>query len=167
MPYLFAQAVKATESGIPVMRPMVMEFPDDPLCHTLDKQYMLGDSLLVAPVFHEDGHCDVYLPEGKFTNFFTNVVVEGGKLVRGVYDYMSLPVFVPENTLLTIGRDDIAEYDYHENVTIRAYHVTNQTIELFDKKGNRHAKVTAVLEDGDIKFNVEGNAPGVRFEVVV
>ncbi|MCL2662488.1 MAG: alpha-xylosidase [Oscillospiraceae bacterium] len=167
MPYLFAQAVKATETGVPVMRPMVMEFPDDPLCHTLDKQYMLGDSLLVAPVFHEDGHCNVYLPEGKFTNFFTNEVVEGGKLVRGVYDYMSLPVFVPENTLIAMGRDDIAEYDYHENVTIRAYHVTDQTIELVDKTGNSRAKITAVSENGEVKFNVEGDAPGIKFDIVV
>jgi len=166
MPYLYAQAVKATESGIPVMRPMVMEFPDDPLCFTLDKQYMLGDSLLVAPVFHEDGHCDVYLPEGKFTNFFTNEVVDGGKLVRGAYDYLSLPVFVPENTLLAIGRDDIAEYDYHENITIRAYHVTEQTIELFDKTGNRRAKVTAVAKNGEVKFSIEGDAPGIKFEVI-
>jgi hypothetical protein len=79
---------------------------------------------------------------------------------------MSIPVFVPENTLLAMGRDDIAEYDYHENVTIRAYHVTNQTIELFDKEGNRHAKITAVSENGEVKFSVEGNAPGLKFEVV-
>jgi len=166
MPYLFAQAVKATKTGVPVMRPMVMEYPDDPLCHTLDKQYMLGDSLLVAPVFHEDGRCDVYLPEGKFTDFFTGERVEGGRLLRGKYDYMTIPVFVPENTLLAIGRDDIVEYDYHENITLRAYHITEQTIELYDKKGDHRATVTAINEDGEIKLSINGDAPGLTLDVM-
>jgi hypothetical protein len=45
--------------------------------------------------------------------------------------------------------------------------VTNQTIELFDNKGNHRAKVTAVSEHDEIKFSVEGEAPGLKFEVVV
>ncbi|MDR2589577.1 MAG: alpha-xylosidase, partial [Oscillospiraceae bacterium] len=166
MPYLFAQAVEATETGVPVMRPMMLEYPNDPLCYTLDRQYMLGDSLLVAPVFHDDGHCDVYLPEGKYTNFFTGEVVQGGKLLRGVYDYLTIPVFVPENTLLAMGRDDKVEYDYHENVTIRAYNVTNRTISLHDKLGKKRATVTAKLENGEIKFAVDGEAPGIKFETM-
>jgi len=166
MPYLFAQSVKATQSGVPVMRPMVMEYPDDPLCYTLDKQYMLGDNLLVAPVFHEDGHCDVYLPEGKFTNFFTGESVTGGKLIKGKYDYKTIPVFVPENSLIAMGRDDKAEYDYHENVTLKAYFISEQSIELFDKTGNRRATVTAISENGEVKLTVDGEAPGLKLEVV-
>jgi len=166
MPYLFAQAVKATQTGVPMMRPMVMEYPHDPLCHTLDKQYMLGDSLLVAPVFFEDGHCDVYLPEGKFTNFFTGEAFDGGKLIKGKYDYMTIPVFVPENTLLAMGRDDCAEYEYHENVTLRAYNITEQSIELYDKKGNRRATVTAKSLNGEVKLTIDGEAPGLKLEIV-
>jgi len=166
MPYLFTQSVKATQTGVPVMRPMVMEYPDDPLCHTLDKQYMLGDSLLVAPVFHEDGHCDVYLPEGRFTDFFTSEPVTGGRLLRGTYDYMTIPVFVPENTLIAKGRDDTAEYDYHTNVTVYAYHVSEQQIELYDKNGNRRALVTAKSVNGEIILNVDGEAPGIKLVVV-
>ena len=51
MPYLYRQAVKAHEDGIPMMRPMFLEFPEDRACEPLDRQYMLGDSLMVAPVF--------------------------------------------------------------------------------------------------------------------
>jgi alpha-D-xyloside xylohydrolase len=158
MPYLFAQAVKATQTGVPVMRPMVMEFPGDPLCHTLDKQYMLGDGLLVAPVFFEDGHCDVYLPDGMFTNFFTGEVVQGGRLIRGRYNYMTLPVFIPENTLIARGRDDCAEYDYHENVTVHAYQLTEQTTELYDKAGKLRATVTGRAHGDEVTFTVDGDA---------
>ena len=52
------------DEGIPVMRAMVLEFPDDPACTTLERQYMLGDDLLVAPVLRDDGDVDYYVPEG-------------------------------------------------------------------------------------------------------
>jgi len=166
MPYLYAQAIKATKTGIPVMRPMVMEYPDDSICHTLDKQYMLGDSLLVAPVFFADGHCDVYLPEGRYTNFLTGESVIGGKIIKGTYDYFNIPVFVPENTLLAVGRDDIAEYDYHENITLHAYHISKQTIELYDKEGNHKASITATAENGEVSLNIIGDAPGLKLVIV-
>ncbi|MFK9882575.1 TIM-barrel domain-containing protein, partial [Klebsiella pneumoniae] len=51
MPYLYRQAALANECGTPMLRAMMLEFPDDPACDYLDRQYMLGDSVLVAPVF--------------------------------------------------------------------------------------------------------------------
>lgn len=58
MPYLYAQARKASDTGSPVMRAMLLEFADDPTCDYLDRQYMLGDALLVAPVFAAVGSVD-------------------------------------------------------------------------------------------------------------
>jgi len=71
MPYLYQLAVETHETGVPVMRPMFLEFPDDPACEHLDRQYMLGGSLLVAPVFREDGIVDYYLPDGVWTTSWT------------------------------------------------------------------------------------------------
>ena len=167
MPYLFAQSVKAAQTGVPVMRPMVMEYPNDPLCYTLDTQYMLGDSLLVAPVFNENGQRSLYLPEGEFTNFFTGEVVQGGRMIHGTYDYMTLPVFVPPNTLLAVGSDCSVEYNYNENVTIYAYCITEQTLDLFDKDGVKRAVVMAKRVGDDIVFAVEGDAPDIKFKKVL
>ena len=64
MPYLYGQAVAAHQTGVPVLRPMAVEFPDDPACGYLDRQYMLGDRLLVAPVFSASGETLV-LPPGR------------------------------------------------------------------------------------------------------
>jgi alpha-D-xyloside xylohydrolase len=55
MPYIFTMAKIAHSEGTPVMRPMMMEFPQDPACQYLDRQYMLGDSILVAPIFNSEG----------------------------------------------------------------------------------------------------------------
>src|SRR5690606_18749881 len=65
MPYLYESAYQTSENGYPMMRAMVMEFPDDPACRYLDTQYMLGDCLLVAPIFSASGDVTYYLPEGK------------------------------------------------------------------------------------------------------
>ena len=58
MPYLWTQAHKTHATGVPMMRAMVMEYADDPATLSLDRQYMLGDNLLVAPVFNEEGIAD-------------------------------------------------------------------------------------------------------------
>ncbi len=81
-PYLFAAAQDAHEHGWPVMRAMLLEFPDDPSCRHLDRQYMLGDALLVAPIFRQDDIAEYYLPAGKWTSLQTGNVTEGGQWRR-------------------------------------------------------------------------------------
>ncbi len=80
-----------------------MEFDRDPAVRYLDMQYMLGESLLVAPVFREDGEVEYYLPEGTWTHLLTGETKEGGRWHRDVCDYFTLPLYVRENTLLPIG----------------------------------------------------------------
>ena len=78
IPYLYSGAVATHNTGIPMMRSMALEFEQDKNCQYLDKQYMLGDSILVAPVFDESGLVSYYLPAGKWTNYLTGQVAEGG-----------------------------------------------------------------------------------------
>ncbi|WP_305855744.1 TIM-barrel domain-containing protein, partial [Klebsiella pneumoniae] len=67
MPYLYSASVENHNTGVPVMRPMLLEFAEDPNTHVLDRQYMLGNSLLVAPIMNEEGVGSYYLPQGKWT----------------------------------------------------------------------------------------------------
>jgi alpha-D-xyloside xylohydrolase len=64
-PYLFAAAHDAAEARLPVMRTMVLEYPDDPACRYLIAKYLLGSSLLVAPVFRPGQFRGVSLPKGR------------------------------------------------------------------------------------------------------
>lgn len=122
MPYLFGAAVQAHEHGTPVMRAMLLEFPDDPACDTLDRQYMLGDALLVAPVFTPDGRVDFYLPEGKWTDFFTGAVIDGGRWLRQKHGFLSLPLLVRPGTVLPVGANDTAvDYDYTQGLTWQVF----------------------------------------------
>ncbi|MGC9521233.1 MAG: alpha-xylosidase [Anaerolineae bacterium] len=122
MPYLYAQAVEANTTGVPMMRAMVLEFPDDPGCDTLDRQYMLGDALLVAPVFTPDGTVDYYVPQGRWTHFLTGETVEGGRWVREAHDYISLPLLVRPNSVIPVGAEATRpDYDYAEGVTFHVF----------------------------------------------
>jgi alpha-D-xyloside xylohydrolase len=65
IPYLQGCALEASQTGMPVMRAMNLAFPEDPLAWQFEHQYMLGPSLLVAPVIQAGGHVRFYLPAGK------------------------------------------------------------------------------------------------------
>ena len=124
MPYLYSQAVKAHTEGVPMLRPMFMEFPEDRACETLDMQYMLGDSLLIAPVMNKNGKINYYLPEGKWTNYLTGEVVNGERFSKETHDYLSLPLMVRPNSVIAIGACDYKpDYDYTDGITIALFEI--------------------------------------------
>lgn len=94
MPYLLATAEQAHDCGYPMMRAMVLEFPDDRNCRYLDMQYMLGNALLVAPIFNCKGKANYYLPAGEWRNLLTQEVAQGEVWRTETHDYMSLPLWV-------------------------------------------------------------------------
>jgi len=154
MPYIYAQSVASCGEGLPVMRPMALMYPNDAVCSWLDRQYMLGDSLMVAPVFHEDGHCDYYLPEGVFTNLFTGEKRQGGRYYREQCDYFQLPVYVAENTLLPRAGNELHVYELRGDRPAKA--------ELVDEAGKRSVVITGCRdESGCYRFTFE-RAEGVQ-----
>ncbi|MCL2209218.1 MAG: alpha-xylosidase [Treponema sp.] len=100
MPYIIKTSKEAHEKGIPVLRAMFLEFPDDPACAYIDRQYMLGPDLLVAPVFSEDNEVTYYLPEGEWKQLITGETVKGGRWITEKHGFLSIPVLVrPGKTL--------------------------------------------------------------------
>ncbi len=96
MPYIDAARNEAESYGYPVMRPMMLEFQNDPVCAFLDRQYMLGGRILVAPVFDEDGWVEFYLPEGTWAavDGSDERVVEGGRFFREQRGYLEMPIYI-------------------------------------------------------------------------
>jgi alpha-D-xyloside xylohydrolase len=81
----------------------VLAYPDDPACRTLDRQYLLGPDLLVAPVFSADGEVEVYLPEGRWTHLLTGETAQGPGWRRERHDYLSLPLYLREGAVLPLA----------------------------------------------------------------
>ncbi len=161
MPYLYAQAVRSHEEGRPVLRPMILDFADRS-CETLDKQYMLGDSLLVAPIFKESGEVEYYLPKGKWVQLLTGEVIEGVEWKKETHDYFSLPLLVRPNTILAVGAcHDKPDYDFAEGVTFYLSEFEDgASAEIFvtDVKGNKVRKVSATREGNVITVTVDGGS---------
>lgn len=125
MPYLYAQAMESVALGIPLsLRAMCLEFPDDQTSWFLDRQFMLGSSLLVAPIFQESGEVDFYLPAGKWTSFFSGEVKSGPGWFKEKHGFETLPLYVREGTILILGAEGERRtvYDYAEKVELRTYH---------------------------------------------
>lgn len=169
MPYLFAKAVEAHEQGVPVMRSMILEFPGDPASDTLERQYMLGDSLLVAPVFSEDGVVDFYLPAGRWTHLLTGEVREGGRWHRGTYGFLEMPLFVRPGRILALGSvDGRPDYSYADGVTFRVFGLEDGaelSAAVTDQAGKTAARVSVRRRGLVVEASLEGVAKGWRLQL--
>lgn len=170
MPYLYRQAVEAHENGIPVLRPMFMEFPEDRACEVLDRQYMLGDSLLVAPIFKESGDVEYYLPDGKWVNVLSEKVVEGGSWKKETFDYFGLPVLVRENSIIAVGScDSRTDYEFGDGVEFWLSVFEDGGIcetSVTDLSGKVVMNIKAVREADVIRLSVEGGNGNWSYKVL-
>jgi alpha-D-xyloside xylohydrolase len=154
MPYIFSNAVTASKEGIPVMRAMVLEYSEDPACDYLDRQYMLGDALLAAPVFHESGEVSYYLPCGKWTNFLTGEEKEGSRWYKEHHNYFSLPLMVKPNSIIPVGAvDDKPDYDYADGVCFHVFAMedgASASSTVYNTKGQPETVLTAERKGNEL-----------------
>jgi len=164
MPYLYPASSQAASHGTPVMRAMMLEFPEDPACDYLDRQYMLGDDLLVAPVFSEEGDVDFYLPQGRWTHLLSNEVAEGSRWHRQQHGFDSLPLYVRPNTLLALGSNDQKpDYDYSQQTEFHLFELEDGAVAesaITDLNGKTVFNLKAERRDGVITVTQEGQAAG-------
>jgi alpha-D-xyloside xylohydrolase len=121
-PYLVAAGHDAAATGMPMMRAMVLAFPEDRNARTLDRQYLLGPDLLVAPVFSADGEVDVYLPAGGWTQLLTGERATGGTWRHERHGFDSLPLYVRDGAVLPLGaRADRPDSDHLDGLVLRVF----------------------------------------------
>jgi alpha-D-xyloside xylohydrolase len=93
LPYIYSLAQEAAETGMPVVRPLVLEYPDDPVAPTVDYEYLLGPDLLVVPVMNAEGRALVYLPEGEWRDWWTDERMQGPAHLRLDVPIERLPLY--------------------------------------------------------------------------
>ena len=154
MPYLFEQAVVAHTEGMPVMRPMVADFPDDPAVPYLERQYLLGDSLLVAPVFNAEGSIRYYLPAGVWTHLQTGTEFVGPGWVSETVGFDRVPILVRPGTVLPLGRvADRPDYPYADGVTLAVYQLADAaevTVRIPAPDGTEAARFVVTRAGGTV-----------------
>lgn len=143
MPYIFSKAVEAHVLAVPVMRPMVLEFPQDRVAQTCDRQFMLGECILVAPVFNAQGNVSYYLPGGKWYGLLDGKVRHAlgtGDWFDEIHDFTSLPLCIRENSVFLSGDLKInyqhPEYDYDSGFLVNIYDVVGtKTVDVVNVGG--------------------------------
>jgi alpha-D-xyloside xylohydrolase len=154
-PYNFSLANDAHERGWPMMRAMVVEFPGDPACRHLDRQYMLGSALLVAPIFRSDHVAEYYVPPGQWTDLLTGQVITGGTWRSETFDFQHLPLLVRPNTVLPMSQNqETASWKLGDALTLKLFQIAD---------GARiHTRVAGV--DGQAHFQLRREGGTITIE---
>jgi len=104
LPYSYGYFKQAAETGLPIMRAMILEFPADEKVYEDSSQFMWGEYLLVAPVLEDKARSrEIYLPEGKWYRFESSASVDGGKTITEKVDLASLPIFAREGAVIPLA----------------------------------------------------------------
>ena len=125
---------------------------------------MLGDNLLVAPVFSEEGDVDFYLPQGRWTHLLNNDVAEGSRWHRQQHGFNSLPLYVRPNTLLALGSNNQKpDYDYSQKPEFHLFELEDGAVaesQITDLSGKAVFTLRAVRNGNTITLTRKGEAPG-------
>lgn len=128
MPYLYSYAIQAHKLGHPMHRTMFVEYPEDRTTHTLDRQYLLGRSLLCAPVFVPVGEeAEYYLPAGRWTEFKTGRTLDGPRWVKEAVALEDIPLWVRAGSVLCLGPAKTGRPDYElaRGLEVRVYELAD------------------------------------------
>jgi alpha-D-xyloside xylohydrolase len=162
MPYLWNAAIEAHSSGIPVMRSMLLEFPEDRTSSQLDRQYMLGGDVLVAPVFADSGEVEYYLPAGEWIGFLDGAVRAGGRWVAETYAVDALPMLVRPGSVIPVGAvEDRPDYDYAAGLTLEVFGLADgasATASVADSAGGIVAEFEVTRSGGELTASVVSGA---------
>ena len=166
LPYLYSAAVETHLTGIPMMRAMVIDYPQDPACRYLDRQYMLGGSLLAAPVFNEDGLAKWYLPEenGPWTAFLTGEEKAGGKWYTEKVSYLDVPLYVKPNSIIpTAVEAPDADVRFRENVEFRVFRLQDEASCAVYQDGRELYHLRLVREGNRVRIDTDAKGCRIRF----
>lgn len=169
LPYIYSNAVETSRTGIPVMRSMVLEFQDDPSVGHIETQYMIGDDMMVAPIFNDKSIGQYYLPKGTWTDYFTNETVQGGCWNTEEVGYCDVPLYVRENSIIPTN-SNIPDTDaikagkvndnYLDSLELKVYQLTDRAETTVSHNAEDVMNVVATREDDKITVTIDNNKAG-------
>ncbi len=138
LPYLYSAIAETSITGLPLMRSLWLEYPEDARAAATEDAYIWGESILVAPVL-EPGASQrtTYLPQGAWWDYWTNSRVDGGREVTREVDLETMPLYVKAGAILPIGPvKQYAQEESTEPLTLRVYPGADGTLSLYDDDGS-------------------------------
>jgi alpha-glucosidase len=161
MPYTYTLAFDAHRHGLPLMRPLILNYSDDPRACEIADVYLWGDDLLVAPVTRDGArHWPVYLPKGTWYDFWTHEMYKGPKSISVEAPLDRLPLFVRQGALLPLG--PVLQYEGERElteITVLVYPADRSSFTLYEDDGRTRAyergsfaltEISCETVDGDV-----------------
>ncbi|MGZ4814127.1 MAG: glycoside hydrolase family 31 protein [Terriglobales bacterium] len=140
LPYIYSLGYQTYMTGAPFMRPLFMDFPNDPHVADLRDEYMFGPAFLVAPVADQGATSrTVYLPAGDWYNFWTNERVTGGKTIEVSAPIDTLPLFVRAGSIVPMGDQIESTAQVQHIAKVRVYPGADADFTLYDDDGKTYA----------------------------
>ncbi|MCB2153828.1 hypothetical protein KQI84_03000 [bacterium] len=106
-PYIYAAAKESHETGMPIIRPMVLAFQSDPIASREDFQYLFGPSILVAPIYQPGTHRSVYIPRGTWIDWWTGERIAGGRYIEAYAPMDRIPLYVAAGSVIPMLPADV------------------------------------------------------------
>ena len=157
LPYICTYAHEASETGLPVMRAMVLEYQDDPGTYTLDLQYLLGKELLVAPIFDESSVRQIYLPKGKWFDYWSDTEYEGPGYVTYAAPLEIIPLLVRGDSIIPLGPEISFVGERPLNpLTAEVYCLTGANFQVRDDEET--IALACRRSEGSVEFDIRGEA---------
>ena len=163
LPYLYSTGWETTISGIPMMRAMLLEYPDDLSARDLSRQYMLGGSLLVAPVFDQQKH-HIYLPEGSWVDLETGKRMNGSRWMVYPKDIEVIPMFLRENCCLPMLKTAPRHIADENFADLQIVMNIRDTLEQTYYDDGVEGRIRATLEGGKLNITLT-DVPADRFKI--
>jgi len=149
MPYIYSTAYDTYKNGVPMMRPLFFEYPNDKKSQLESYEYMFGQNLLVAPIVEpekEKADRKIYLPAGKWYDFYNNEEINGGNDIIIKIDINKMPVYVKEGAIIPLANDKILMYPSS----------SESEFTLYDDDGESNDFKKGEYEEIKIKLNQSG-----------
>lgn len=158
IPYLYSQAVECVERLVPFMRSLLFDYPEDENCYSANLQYLLGDSIMVAPIYNLAGKRKVYFPKGLWHDFFTHHIVEGPQWLDIESPIDRIPVYVKDGTIIPRRSKEHLQNETEPMVELWLYGLRKGSFRYIQSRGREILFSITLRENGTISFSGKGNA---------
>jgi alpha-D-xyloside xylohydrolase len=167
-PYIYTESHYCSETGLPMLRALVLEYEKDPTVYNIEDQYLFGRNLLIAPILTEDDERKIYFPEGEWVDYWSLKRYSGKIWIDYACDLDKIPVFIKAGTMLPFGpvMQNIPDQslDSLSLLVIPDSHNHIEPYELFDTKIGR---IEAHITDHRLSITIADPIPSLQLRVEI
>jgi alpha-glucosidase len=164
LPLLYSLFCESAQTGIPIIRPLILEFPEDESVSNLCDQFLLGSHILVAPIYRPNTTCRlVYLPKGTWYDYWTGQKHEGNANILAHAPLDTLPIYIKAGAIIpsTQGKQTTQQNEGALEIVIYCFETSDNQFTYYEDGGNTYAYVKG--EYNLIEFSLITSSEEVDF----